>query len=45
MGVKKKGDEASEAFERLVTDALKQGETSQQIRKGLLSYSKLDALA
>jgi hypothetical protein len=40
-----KGDEASEAFERLVTDSLKQGETPQQIRKGLLSYCKLDTLA
>jgi predicted RecB family nuclease len=40
-----KGDQASEAFERLVTDALKQGETPQQIRKGLLSYCKLDTLA
>jgi hypothetical protein len=40
-----KGDEASEAFERLVTDDLKQGETPQQVRTGLLSYCKLDTLA
>jgi hypothetical protein len=40
-----KGDEASGAFERLVTDDLKQGETPQQIRTGLLSYCKLDTLA
>jgi hypothetical protein len=40
-----RGDEASEAFERLVTDRLQRGETPQQLRKALLRYCKLDTLA